>query len=280
MNDKYIYKDYSNRFDTNIYIRQFGKEICAPNHSNGPGTRDHYLLHFIVSGKGKYYHNNNVYEVLPSQCFLICPDEVAYYIADEEDPWSYYWIGFSGSRAQPYLDEIALTRTSPVLHVNDIDYIIKCLEEIIESSKIIRGSDIRMLGHLYILLSKLYEESKRPVDQTLQDDYIKKAVEYIEMNYIHNISISDIADNLNLNRSYFSNLFKSKLQVSPQHYLIQLRIDKACDLLIRNQSLSINYIARSVGYTDQLVFSKTFKKVLGISPSVFRVNNSKKESTK
>ncbi len=273
MNEMYIYRDYSNRFDTNIYIRQFGKQVCMPNHSFGPGTRDHYLLHFVVSGKGKYYYKDQVFEVKSSQCFLICPDELAYYIADEDDPWTYYWIGFSGSRAHPYLSQIALTKKSPILNVEDMDYIICCLEEVIESSKLIRGGDLRMLGHLYILLSKLYEESKRPIDQTLQDDYIKKAVEYIDMNYIHNISISDIADSLNLNRSYFSSLFKKKLQVSPQNYLIQLRIDKACDLLIRNQTLSVNYIAQSVGYTDQLVFSKTFKKLIGMSPSSFRDSN-------
>jgi YesN/AraC family two-component response regulator len=156
-----------------------------------------------------------------------------------------------------------------------MDFVIDCLDEVIESSKVIRGGDLRMLGHLYILLSKLYEESKRPTDQTLQDDYIKKAITYIEMNYIHHISISDIANSLNLNRSYFSSLFKRKLQISPQNYLIQLRIDKSCDLLISNPNLTINYIATSVGYTDQLVFSKTFKKLIGMSPSLFREINSK-----
>lgn len=278
MDDNYFHRDYMNRFDTNIYIRQFGKETCTPNHSNGPNTRDHYLIHFVLSGKGKYHHDGKVYEVLPSQCFLICPDELTYYEADAQDPWVYYWIGFSGSRALPYLSDIALGKNSPVLNIGDVDFIVECLENIIESSKLIRGGDIRMLGHLYLLLSKLYEESERPVNQTLQDDYIKKAVEYIEMNYIHNISITDIADNLNLNRSYFSHLFKKKLQQSPQNYLINYRLDKACDLLIRNQSLSINYIASSVGYNDQLVFSKTFKKTFGLSPSVFREKNAKQKS--
>lgn len=266
-----FYREFFKRFDSNIYVRQCGKEYCEPSHAFGPAIRDHFLIHFIVDGKGKFYHNDKIYEVNPNQMFLICPDETTYYEADERSPWTYLWVGFNGSRAITYLKEIGLTIDNPVISVKNYEYVIQCLEDIIESSKLIRGGEVRMLGHLYLFLSLLIEESLRTDARTLQDDYIHKAIEFMEMNFVRNITIQDIAHHLNLNRSYFSKLFKSKLNKSPQQYLISLRINKACDLLIQNENLPINNISRSVGYPDQLVFSKTFKRLIGLVPSDFRL---------
>jgi transcriptional regulator GlxA family with amidase domain len=59
------------------------------------------------------------------------------------------------------------------------------------------------------------------------------------------------------------------LKTSPQEYLINFRIEKACELMQANL-LSIGDIARSVGYDDPLTFSKVFRKLKGVSPSKFR----------
>jgi YesN/AraC family two-component response regulator len=64
-------------------------------------------------------------------------------------------------------------------------------------------------------------------------------------------------------------IFKEYLNISPKEYLIRLRIDVAKELL-SNKALSIGDISRSVGYSDQFVFSKTFKKITGLSPEKFR----------
>lgn len=280
MDKQYKYQEFFNRFDTNIFIRQTGQQQCLPNHSFGPAIRDHYLLHFVIKGSGQYHFNSNIYDISKNQCFLICPNDITYYKADSEDPWVYLWVGFSGARALQYLEQISLTRENPVIDIKDMDYMITCLENLIESSAVLRGGELRMLGHLYLLLSKLLEESKRPDSHTIQDDYIRKAVEFIEMNYTRQITVQDISEHLNLNRSYFSNLFKHKLNQSPQNFLITHRINKACVMLIQNKEMSVNNISRSVGYTDQLVFSKTFKKELGVSPSDFRLRDALKHSNK
>lgn len=280
MNHFYVYKEFFNRFDSNIFIRQMGQQQCKPSHSFGPATRDHYLIHFVTIGKGCYHFNSKVYQVNAGQCFLICPNDVTYYEADPDDPWTYLWIGFSGARALQYLEQISLTRNTPILSIADMAFVETCMENIIESAKVMRGGEIRMLGHLYLLLSKLLEESKRPDYHSLQDDYIRKAIEYIEMNYAQQITINEIAKHLNLNRSYFSNLFRLKLQKSPQQYLITHRINKACVFLIQNKDLPVGHIATSVGYPDQLVFSKAFKKSTGLSPSEFRLKDANNTSIK
>ncbi len=108
--------------------------------------------------------------------FLISPGDVTFYEADKEDPWHYVWVGFNGIKATQYLDLIGLNRDNPILTTKNPDYIETCLHSIFESSKIIRGGEVRMLGNLYLFLSKLIEETK-PAQQSNEkkDDYIQKS---------------------------------------------------------------------------------------------------------
>jgi len=62
------------------------------------------------------------------------------------------------------------------------------------------------------------------------------------------------------------------MHLSPQQFLLKFRITKASELLM-NTTLSINTIAHSCGYTDPLAFSKTFKKVTGLTPTQYRKSN-------
>lgn len=268
-----LFLEINNKYDSNIYIHQCGQEICGPNHSYGPAIRDHYLIHFIIDGKGTYYFNDKEYHLKKYDCFLISPGDVTFYQADEDEPWHYSWVGFNGIKASKYLDLIGLNRENPILTVNDSAYVQDCLYSIFESSKITRGGEVRMLGNLYLFLSKLIEETDPKDESDEKDNYILKAIEFIEMNYSRNITVQEIAEHINLNRSYFSILFKKQVDVSPQTFLIHYRINKACELMKMNDNLSIGNIARSIGYDDQLAFSKIFKKVKGITPTAFREQN-------
>ena len=78
-----------------------------------------------------------------------------------------------------------------------------------------------------------------------------------------------MADELGLDRSYLHRIFKAATGASPQEYLLDLRIRKACDLLQRTD-LSVSIISRSVGYEDTLYFSRLFKKKKGVSPTGYR----------
>ena len=75
-----------------------------------------------------------------------------------------------------------------------------------------------------------------------------------------------------LSRKYLTKLFNEKMDNSPKNYLIQYRINKACRLL-KQSTLSIQEVSHSVGYTDALVFSKIFKKVVGTCPREYRSAN-------
>lgn len=268
-----LFLEVNTKYDSNIIVYQCGWEKCVPSHSYGPAVRDHFLIHFVISGKGKYYFNNEVYEISKDQGFLICPDDITYYEADAEDPWDYIWVGFNGIKAPQYIKQIGIDKYHPVINTQNSEFILYCLHEIFEASRTKRSREVKMLGYLYLMLSTLIEESEDSAGPSYKEEYIHKAVEYIEMNYYRDITIVDISQHLGLNRSYFSSLFKRMQNVSPQQFLIQYRISKSCELLKQNKKLSIGDISRSVGYTDPLVFSKIFKKVKGVSPREYIAKN-------
>lgn len=120
-----------------------------------------------------------------------------------------------------------------------------------------------MLRRIHALQVKYV--AKRQTKNTLA----LKAMNYIADNYAREITISDIADALYISKVYLSQIFKSQLGVSVIQYLIAIRIEESRKLLKDTDDM-IYVIAEKVGFHDSRHFSKTFKKVMGISPGEYR----------
>lgn len=243
------YKDFS--------PMQFGSETCDPGHFFGPSVRTHWLLHYIVYGFGRFERDGISYSVKPGDIFVIPPYEKTYYEADQKKPWRYIWIGFTTDQSVP---EQLL---KPIIHCPSAG---KIFEEMLQCEKM--GN-----GRTAFLCAKLWEFFSILLDNVKSDtDYVQKAINCINAEYINGITIRQVADRLNINRSYLSDLFKKRMGISPQKYLIQLRLEKAAELLtVYGQSPSTAGI--SVGYPDLYHFSKIFKKHFGVSPREYQKLN-------
>lgn len=260
-----------NSTDLNMY--QCGTECCDPGHDYGPAVRDHYLIHYIHSGKGRFCIGDREYHLHGGQGFLICPNIVTYYQADYNDPWNYSWVGFHGLKAESYLRSAGLTVDSPIFSAEDDGFTDACFRDMIRAKNMQNGREIRLLGYLYLFLSQLIEQngSGRFTDSgsSRKEIYVKKAIEYIEMNYSRKMSIAEMSRSIGLDRSYLGSIFREQLDTSPQDFLKNYRIDKACELM-KNENLTIGDISRSVGFDDPLHFSKLFRKCKGLSPREYR----------
>ncbi|WP_069999533.1 AraC family transcriptional regulator [Cellulosilyticum sp. I15G10I2] len=260
---------------TDLMMYQCGYEACAPSHAFGPAVRDHFLIHYVLSGKGTFHANNTIYTLEKGQGFLICPDAITFYEADASDPWTYAWVGFHGLKAAGYLEAAGLTQKTPILSLASEGYITHCFKEMLETQKLKVGRELRLLGILYTLLSELIEISPQTLAQPSRRDrkeyYLQTAIQYIERNYSRKITITELSRHIGLDRSYLCHLFKELLSKSPQQFLIDYRMNKAVELM-HNPLLSLGDIARSVGYSDVLCFSKAFTKTHGIAPSHYRKN--------
>lgn len=94
------------------------------------------------------------------------------------------------------------------------------------------------------------------------------ALEYMHEHYSHT-RISEVASFIGISRYYLTHIFKEKLHISPQEYLLNYRMEQA-NRLLRTTSLSVQAISEKVGYENPLTFSKTFKGKYGLSPKKYR----------
>ncbi|QGS69965.1 AraC family transcriptional regulator [Oceanobacillus sp. 143] len=101
------------------------------------------------------------------------------------------------------------------------------------------------------------------------DGTIKQAVVFIEKNYNKDISLIDIAKQVNLSPYHFSRIFKEQTKYTPRQFLINYRINYAKDLLYTS-NFSIGEIAFKCGFNSESYFVTTFKKHTGYSPKKYQ----------
>ncbi|HAT4243368.1 AraC family transcriptional regulator [Clostridium perfringens] len=239
------------------------------------------VIHYVTKGYGTFKFNGKVYNLKRGDIFILLKGMQVEYVASIDDPWEYYWIGFSGSNANEYLNRTSITN-SCVANCEENSKIPQIILNMCEISKTYnpsRSDDILLLKELYSLLYALIEEFPKPFEYKDKElhTYIQDALNFINSNYMHSITVQEIADYVNLSRSYLYKMFIKNLGISPQRYLINLRMYKAT-LLLKGTKLPIGEVASSVGYSDSLLFSKTFSKHFSMSPLNYRNNQVNKSS--
>lgn len=239
------------------------------------------VIHYVTKGYGTFKFNGKVFNLKQGDIFILLKGMQVEYVASIDDPWEYYWIGFSGSNANEYLNRTSITNScvANCKENSKIPQIILNMCEISKTYNPSRSDDILLLKELYSLLYALIEEFPKPFEYKDKElhTYIQDALNFINSNYMHSITVQEIADYVNLSRSYLYKMFIKNLGISPQRYLINLRMYKAT-LLLKSTKLPIGEVANSVGYSDSLLFSKTFSKHFSMSPLNYRNNQVNKPS--
>lgn len=254
-----------------LSVYNVGYQRCEPKYQWGPGVRDHYLIHYVVSGKGYYEINHKTFPLHAGDVFLIYPDTQVTYYADSIDPWEYYWVGFSGSDAGLILEATDFTWESPVISSCSYGEEVKSqLYHIYEARGNEFSNAVLMAGQLYITLGLfLTGASKQNKKLHANLDYVQRGITYMESHYSYPITIDDVAAYVGISRSHLFREFKSHLGKSPKEYLSEYRIKYSCHLL-KTTNLSIGAIATSVGYDNGLYYSKVFHVIKGIPPTKYR----------
>ena len=124
---------------------------------------------------------------------------------------------------------------------------------------------------MIILLSYYVEHF--PCKDSENTSYAILARNYIEKNYRNpEFNVQSVANHIKIDRTYLYRLFKEETGMSVIDYINNCRISKA-EVLLIDENISIKDVAYSVGFTDQMYFSKVFKKLRGQTPTEFRRKN-------
>ncbi|MBO4897570.1 MAG: AraC family transcriptional regulator [Clostridia bacterium] len=263
-----IFRNFEDSKFNDLRLLNYGMEECSPGHSFGPYIRDYYLMHYVCSGKGTYTLNGKEFSIERDRVFIIPPGEVTVYSADDQNPWTYMWIGISGIAIEEYMKMAGFKKSNPIIKASK--KLKSILKTIIDKSEEQGYNSLPVTGNLYFFIDELIKcgggsEKRKSVAQT----YVENAILYINNNIQNKLTVSEIADYIGVNRVYFCNIFKKIMGCTPQSYILNLKIEKA-KMFLEETNNEIRFIANSLGYDDPFVFSHAFTKKTGVSPKNWR----------
>ena len=99
-----------------LFMTCCGCSRTEPLHCFGPAMKPHYLIHYVLNGRGIFKMEGEEYPLEAGCGFLIEPGQMSFYQADEKDPWMYIWVGFAGERAEEYVKSMGISPRHPVFH--------------------------------------------------------------------------------------------------------------------------------------------------------------------
>ena len=228
--------------------------ILAGEADNVPDRRvfirpEHHLIHLVRRGKGILYTDKGAFPAHAGQIVYLHPGESGTFLADNEDPWAYRWMGFDGNQSHRF------SILPTVFDAPEGTFDNLC--DLRDHSKII---EYKLLSELYFLFYQLLPTEEPTLN------YTQQIIDHIQKHYMEPLSISGIADSLGLNRSYLSRKFKIDTGFSIQLYLNRFRHTKALHYL--EAGYSVKETAALCGYENASSFCKIFKSVdpLGLTP--------------
>ena len=153
-----------------------------------------------------------------------------------------------------------------LLPIRSIDSVMKDFEQM-KSLFLFEKNRLKIISILYNILHKLSGSG------SFQPDILSHAVKYLETNFsCPDITNKFLADLCNISEVYFRKLFSRTYGVSPRQYIIDIRINKAKQLLT-DGVLNITAISEQCGFASPYHFSRLFKEKTGLTPSEYMKQN-------
>ena len=271
---KMIYKNMrsDNVILNQIFITHIGYFPKASYHfrERRKGCEDNIFI-YCLHGKGWYIVDKKKYEVAPNQFFQIpATTEYLKYGADEAQPWTIFWVHFSGTDLNSFNRLLNITLNDGPQNIPYNEKGLLIWKEMYSSLEMGYNKDNLNNANmcLYHFLSTfLYPD--RHFSITGDKDIIKETIEFMREKLDGRFTVEDFGARYQLSASYFSGLFRQSTGMSPMEYFIHLKIQRSCQLLF-NTGVKIKDVAKEMGYDDPYYFSRLFKKLMGISPEQYR----------
>ncbi|GAA4324478.1 AraC family transcriptional regulator [Mucilaginibacter gynuensis] len=259
-----------------LYITQIGYFPKARFHyrERRKGCEDNILI-YCVQGKGHYVLDGQYHTVVANQ-FIILPatDKPMRYWADIDDPWTIYWVHFTGSNINGFNIFLNIDETQGPVQISFNAKAIDIWHSMFQSLE--EGYTIENLCDANFCLYSFIATFLFPTRHVAQPkpestDIVTETINHMRANLDKRFTVEDMAKKHNFSRSYFSNIFRKATGMPPVDYFIHLKMQKACQLLYEGET-KIKTIALDVGYDDPFYFSRIFKKYMGISPEQYRLS--------
>lgn len=258
---------------SDLYLTDIGYYPKARYHfRERPAGCSQFILIYCMEGKGEIRLNETVFMV-PADHFFIIPAGMPHsYHSNEQNPWSIYWIHFSGLKSGIYSRFACQTMAIDQGKNSRVSGRVELFSEIFRNLD--RGFSIETLEYVnlclpHLLASFTHLSQFRLIKESGEKDPVSQSINFMLEHLTKKLKLDEIASETGLSASHYSRLFQTRTGHSPIDYFIQLKIQNACRLL-GNSGWTIADVSREMGFDDQFYFSRVFHKVMGMSPVEYR----------
>ncbi|MBP3634683.1 MAG: helix-turn-helix transcriptional regulator [Oscillospiraceae bacterium] len=244
----------------NIFLKQeladinpvsVGEIRDTPDAYRGIHTADCTNFYRILDGSGTLFLNDQVIPVKKDDLFIVPLGAKAGMRPAPGKTIPHRWVGFTGTLTHEF-ERFPVPFTLPP----------EVMAQLYTPNPSARNLGSRLAADLFLIHSIMQEPEEN------EPDYIQKIVNRINTSYMEKLSVTQMAADLGLDRCHLSRVFKSKMNMSIQDYILQFRLSKAKRYLKHGYSTSDT--AALCGFTDRVNFSKVFTREIGCSPTEWK----------
>ncbi len=252
-----------------LAITECGIQICHAGHAAPMAKYREYSAHFILEGAGVYELDGKIYPLEAGDGFMITPGAVCSYTADVQRPWKYIYVSFNGTEADALVQDAGLSAENVIFHFEADEAMHRDIYAMHAVGKQSAVCGYDMLGYFLLVMSRIAKRGTPPKQTHAGVAYLERAKQFIEDNYPFDIGTADIAYHACIERTYLYRIFMREEGISPSHYLLQYRMQKAASLLLQEEH-SISEVAAAVGISELSHFYKAFKAFFRVTPKKYR----------
>lgn len=257
-----------------LYITHIGYFPKASNHyrDRRKGCGDN-IFFYCLHGTGYCLLDNKKFTIRPNQ-FIVIPatEKSIRYWADSKDPWTIYWIHFTGKDLKMLNQSLNINLLNGPIDTPFNEKAIEIWENIYQNLEMGYSKENLLNASFclyHFLITFIYPEKHIIREEHTEDNIITKSILYMRDNLHKKLSVDDLSALHGLSCSHFSSLFRKSSGMPPIDYFIHLKMQKACQMLNLKDS-RIRMVALDLGYEDPYYFSRLFKKFIGMSPELYK----------
>ncbi len=205
---------------------------------------------------------------------LLLPGVWHRYTPSKSTGWKEHWVSFNGTQPDIFRDNAILPLEQPVTRIGLDETIIELYQSILESIESERiGFKETIAALTYQLIARINAiRRSRQFGGEDTNSFVQKSNAYIRDHIDQQINLERLASELGIGYSWFRRMFKHHTGLAPNQYVIQLKLNKAKELLV-NTSLPLKQISSMLGFESQFYFSKFFRNKTGVPPTKWRARS-------
>lgn len=227
---------------------------------------------YITHGQGEFESASVRRTVVDAgTVLLLLPDEWHRYRPSEQGAWSYYWVHFGGGYFDTLMKRGVLSAERPLFKPGLQQELLRSYGALVQRARTQPpGFQQMMCGNVLEILGMTLAAEAPGAEAERLGPLVRQAAVLLEQRMAEVVDLNELASSLDISYDRFRRAFKKHTGLSPHQYVLQLRVERARELLYATD-LTVRQIAAELGFDDPYYFSRAFRKFVGLSPRQWRM---------